>query len=175
MDIKKIAIVGPESTGKSTISADLARHYQTAWVPEFSRDYCSKLTEPCSLQDELNMFYGQLELEKEILPAANKILFCDTTIMTVKIWCDFTFGFSPQEVLDKLLLHSYDFYLLMDIDLPWQEDPLRDFPTMREHFMDIWHRELQALDAHYVVVSGNNHQRLTNSVLAVDYYLRSAL
>jgi nicotinamide riboside kinase len=121
------------------------------------------------------MFYGQLELENQILPAANKILFCDTTILTVKIWCDFTFGNSPQEVLNKLPLHPYDFYLLMDIDLPWQEDPLRDFPHMREHFMDIWHHELQALNASYVVVSGNDHQRLINSVSAVDRYLQSAL
>ena len=175
MDIKKIAIVGPESTGKSTISADLARHYQTAWVPEFSRDYCSKLTEPCTWQDELNMFHGQLKLEDDILPVANKILFCDTTILTVKIWCDFTFGYSPQQVLDKLPLHTYDFYLLMDIDLPWQEDPLRDFPTMREHFMQVWHEELMALKANYAVISGTHHQRLINSVSAVDHYLKYAL
>lgn len=173
MDIKKIAIVGPESTGKSTISADLARHYQTVWVPEFSRDYCSKLTEPCTWQDEINMFYGQLDLEKEILPTANSILFCDTTFMTVKIWCDYTFGFSPQEVLDKIPQYPYDYYLLMDIDLPWQEDPLRDFPQQRNHFMDIWHQELKALNAPYVVVSGNNHQRLLNSIAAVDEFLKS--
>jgi len=171
MNVKKIAVVGPESTGKSTISEQLAGHYDTIWVPEFSREYCAGLTEACTWQDELNMFYGQLTLEEQLLPKANKLLICDTTFITVKIWCDYTFGHSPAEVLDELRNHPYDFYLLMDIDLPWQDDPLRDFPHLREHFMQIWHRELQALDARYVVVSGDKDQRLDNAVRAIDTFL----
>lgn len=172
MNIKKIAIVGPESTGKSTISASLASHYNTVWVPEFSREYCSMLTAPCTWEDEINMFYGQLELERRTLPLADKILICDTTILTVKIWSEHTFGKSPQEVLDKLPEHPYDLYLLMDIDLPWQEDNLRDFPNLREYFMDIWHKELQSLNANYAVISGSDDQRLQNAVKAIDQFLR---
>ena len=171
MDIKKIAVVGPESTGKSTLTAALASHYDTVWVPEYARDYCAKLTEPCSWQDEINMFYGQLDLEKQTLPKANKILICDTTILTVKIWCEHTFGRSPQEVQDKLLKDPYDFYLLMDIDLPWEEDPLRDFPDLREYFMEIWHQELHSLNADYVVISGSDTQRLKNAIRAIDQFL----
>lgn len=172
MSIKKIAIVGPESTGKSTISADLAEHYQTVWVPEYAREYCEKLTEPCSWQDEINMFRGQLELEKKLLPEANKILICDTTFITVKIWSDQMFGKAPQEVLDELPKHPYDFYLLMDIDLPWEDDPLRDFPNLREHFMEIWHRELQELNANYTVISGQGEKRFKNAVTAIDEFLK---
>lgn len=174
MGIKKIAVVGPESTGKSTLSEQLAQHYQTLWVPEFSREYCSKLTEPCTWQDEINMFYGQLELENQILPKANKILICDTTIITVKIWSDHTFGRSPEEVINTLPKHPYDFYLLMDIDLPWVADPLRDFPDLREYFMEIWHRELIALNGAYEVISGSDVQRLKNAITAVDGFLESA-
>ena len=169
--IKKIAIVGPESTGKSTISEQLARYYKTVWVPEYARGYCEKLTAPCSWQDEVNMFYGQLELENALLPGANKILICDTTFITVKIWSDYTFGKSPQEVLDDLPNHPYDFYLLMDIDLPWQEDPLRDFPHLREYFMEVWHNELKSLDATYVTISGTENQRLRNAISAIDEFL----
>ncbi|NEU09010.1 ATP-binding protein [Flavihumibacter sp. R14] len=171
MNIKKVAIVGPESTGKSTLSEQLGRYYQTIWVPEFSRDYCSKLTEPCTWQDELNMFYGQLDLEEQLVPEANGLLICDTTFITVKIWCDHIFGRSPEEVLKELSTHPYDFYLLMDIDLPWQEDPLRDFPDLREHFMQIWHQELQALGARYEVISGDKDKRLRNAVRAIDRFL----
>lgn len=171
MEIKKIAIVGPESTGKSTISSQLADYHQTVWVPEFAREYCSKLTASCTMQDELNMFYGQLESEKAMLPIANKILICDTTILTVKIWSDHTFGYTPAEVLDKLRKHPYDFYLLMDIDLPWQEDPLREFPGLREHFMNIWHRELNLLQANYAVISGTEEERLHNAITAIDEFL----
>jgi NadR type nicotinamide-nucleotide adenylyltransferase len=171
--IKKIAIVGPESTGKSTISEQLAAHYHTIYVPEFARDYCKSLTEPCNWQDEINMFHGQLQLEKELLPKANRILICDTTFLTVKIWSDHIFGKSPEEVLQRLPLHTYDFYLLMDIDLPWQDDPLRDFPDLREHFLSIWHQELNALYADYQVVSGSNQQRLQNAISAIDSFLVS--
>jgi NadR type nicotinamide-nucleotide adenylyltransferase len=170
-EILKIAVVGPESTGKSTMSAYLAKHYNTVWVPEYAREYCEKLTAPPTWQDEVNMFYGQLALEKEILPQANKLLICDTTFITVKIWSDYTFAQSPQEVLDELPKHPYDLYLLLDIDLPWEEDPLRDFPHMREHFMDIWHKELRALNARYVVISGTGTERYENAVAAIDKFL----
>lgn len=169
--VKKIAVVGPESTGKSTIAAQLAEYYNTIWVPEFARGYCETLTAPCTWQDEINMFHGQLELEKSLLPKANKLLICDTTFITVKIWSDYTFGKAPQEVLDELPKHPYDFYLLMDIDLPWQDDPLRDFPHLREYFMEVWQRELRALNATYKVISGSDSQRIQNGISAIDCFV----
>lgn len=169
----KIAVVGPESTGKSTMSAFLAEHYNTAWVPEYARGYCEKLTAPPTWQDEINMFYGQLALEDEILPQANKLLICDTTFITVKVWSDYTFGNSPQVVLDELQKHTYDLYLLLNIDLPWEEDPLRDFPHMREHFMAVWYKELAALNANYVLISGTGNDRYQGAVTAVDTFLNT--
>ena len=170
-EIIKIAIVGPESSGKSTMSAFLANHYQTIWVPEYARGYCEKLTEPPTWQDEINMFYGQLALEKEMLSEANKLLICDTTFITVKIWSDYTFGKSPEEVLDELPKHPYDLYLLLDIDLPWEEDPLRDFPHMREHFMEVWYTELNALKAEYQLISGTGPDRYQKAVKAIETFL----
>jgi nicotinamide riboside kinase len=117
------------------------------------------------------MFHGQLALEKALIPKANRLLICDTTFITVKIWCDYNFGKSPQEVLDELPNHPYDFYLLMDIDLPWQEDPLRDFPHLREHFMQVWHKELTSLKANYSAISGTGSIRLMNCIDAVNNYL----
>jgi NadR type nicotinamide-nucleotide adenylyltransferase len=170
-DVIKIAVVGPESTGKSTMSAYLADYYHTVWVPEFAREYCEKLTEPPTWQDEVNMFYGQLALESEYLPKANQLLICDTTFITVKIWSDYTFGRSPQEVLDELPKHPYQLYLLLDIDLPWEEDPLRDFPHLREHFMEIWHKELKELNANYIVISGEGTDRYNMAVSAIDQFI----
>ena len=172
--IKKIAVVGPESTGKSTITARLAKHYGTLWVPEYARYYCAALTAPCNLQDEVNMFHGQLALEESILAIADKdLIFCDTTFITVKIWSDEVFGETPGIVLEALPLYHYDLYLLMDIDLPWQEDPLRDFPHKREHFMQVWHQELQSLNANYRIIGGEQDERLQNAIKVVDAFLRS--
>ena len=168
----RVALVGPESTGKSTISAQLAAHYKTVWVPEYAREYCQNLSAACTLEDEINMFRGQLQLEEQLTPLANRLLICDTTFITVKIWSDHTFGCTPREVLDKLPVHPYDLYLLMDIDLPWQEDPLRDFPHLREYFMEVWHTELKALDASYSLISGSDDERLQNAVSTIDSFLR---
>ena len=169
--IKKIAIVGPESTGKSTISIALAKHYKVPWVPEYARYYCAALTADCTLQDEINMFHGQIALEESVLATAETdFIICDTTFATVKIWSDEMLGETPQVVIDELFARPYDFYVLLDIDLPWQEDPLRDFPHMREHFMNIWHKELKALNANYMVVGGIEN-RLQNAIDAVDGFL----
>ena len=169
--IRKIAIVGPESTGKSTITKLLAKHYQTLWVAEFARYYCAALTGPCTMQDEINMFHGQVALEESVLAMPeNDFIFCDTTFLTVKIWSDEMLGETPEIVLDALRERTYDLYLLLDIDLPWEEDPLRDFPHMREHFMNIWYKELQNLGANYVLIGGIE-DRLQNAIAAVDAFL----
>ncbi|MET4082354.1 NadR type nicotinamide-nucleotide adenylyltransferase [Pedobacter sp. UYP30] len=170
--IKKIAIVGPESTGKSTLSIQIAKHYCVDWIPEYARYYCATLNRPCTLQDEENMFFGQLALEDAVLATTEKdFVICDTTFVTVKIWSDEMLGETPQVVLDALPERTYDLYLLMDIDLPWQDDPLRDFPNQRGYFMEVWHKELKALNASYKVISGLGEERFENAIGAVDIFL----
>lgn len=154
------------------MSQQLAKHYNVPWVPEYARFYCAALTSPCTLQDEINMFHGQVALEESILASTETdFIICDTTFLTVKIWSDEMLGETPQIVLDAIKNKPYDFYLLLDIDLPWQDDPLRDFPHMRQHFMQIWHKELQALNANYVVIGGTE-TRLPNAIEAIDTFLK---
>lgn len=167
-ELMKIAIVGPESTGKSTIAQAIARHFNTVCVPEFAREYCKNLHNEYTLQDEVNMYYGQIALEDTLIPLAhNNMLICDTTILTVKIWCDHLFGDTPQEVKNEIQQRPYDLFLLMDIDLPWEEDPLRDFPEQREHFMEVWKQELNQLNARYAIISGLGTERFENALKAI--------
>lgn len=169
----KIAVVGPESTGKSTITKALAKHFKTFWVPEYSRYYCENLTAPCTLQDETNMFYGQIALEKSVESLVeNGLLFSDTTILTVKIWSDYQLGETPQVVLQEIKNRQYDFYILLKNDIPWQDDPLRDFKGMSGYFFDIWKKELDAINANYVEVGGLE-TREENAVKAVQQFLES--
>lgn len=154
------------------MSIALAKHYNVAWVPEYARYYCAALIEDCTLQDEVNMFHGQVALEDSVLETTeSNFVICDTTFLTVKIWSDEMLGETPKIVLDALQKSPYDLYLLLDIDLPWEEDPLRDFPHMREHFMEVWHKELKALNANYVVISGIE-TRLENAITAIDNFLK---
>lgn len=172
-EILKIAVVGPESSGKSTISRDLANYYQTLWVPEYSRFYCENLTSDCTLQDELNMFHGQIALETAVESVtAGQLLICDTTILTVKIWSDEFFGHTPQIVLDRLKTQHYDFYILLKNDLPWQDDPLRNFKGRGDYFMDVWRKELETLNANFVEVGGMEN-RTENAIKATNEYLKS--
>ena len=162
-NLLKIAVVGPESTGKSTMATYLADKFNTVCVPEYARYYCQNLHNKYTLQDELNMFYGQLALEEALLPLAqNNVLVCDVTIMTIKIWCDYLFDDTPEKVKQEIYNRKYDFYLLMDIDLPWEDDPLRDFPEQREYFMQVWKKELDAIQGSYQIISGVGEERLQN-------------
>ena len=180
VDLKKIAIVGPESTGKSEMAKALAQHFQTIYVPEFAREYCVGLNRNYTLEDEVAIFHGQLALERNLIPfAQNGLLFCDTMVLTVKIWCDYLFGHTPKIVRDTIPALNYDFYLLMDIDLPWQDDPLRDFPEQREYFLQVWKDELEAIGADYIVVSGLGEARIKHALNALSFlyakYLPSEL
>lgn len=170
--LRKIAIVGPESTGKSFMAIRLAREFKTWYVPEYSRYYCEGLDKTYTLQDELNMFYGQVALENCLVDVNDHpLLFCDTTIITVKVWSDYLFGSTPPEVLAEIRDRPYDHYLLMDIDLPWEDDPLRDFPDKREYFMEVWKRELSDLSADYTIIRGKGESRYQNGILAVRSFL----
>ncbi len=161
-NLLKIAVVGPESTGKSTMAKFLAHEFAAIHVPEYARYYCKDLNNSYTLQDELNMFHGQLALEDAIIDnfQAHNIFFFDTTILTVKIWSDHLFEHTPQNVLSEIETRKYDYYLLMNIDLPWEDDPLRDFPKEREHFFKIWQQELEAINANYTIISSLGQDRL---------------
>src|SRR5690606_34311009 len=168
----KIAVVGPESTGKSTVAEQLARQLGTVCVPECARDYWRDLNREYTWQGEMNMGYGQLAVEGSLVPLGpSNVLAGDTMFLTIKIWCDHLFGHTPDEVHDALRIAHYDLYLLMDIDLPWVDDPLRDFPKLRAHFMQVWHNELKAINANYTVVSGLGEKRHENAWEAVKRFL----
>lgn len=171
----KIAVIGPESTGKSNLSEYLANHFNCYWVPEFAREYCAQLDRECDMQDELNIFYGQLKKEREIfiksLAANKELLICDTTIVTVKVWTEHVFKTCPDVVQKEFNHRHYDLYLLTNNDLPWEDDPLRNFPNEREYFFNLYLNILQENKLNFSIVSGVNLERYQNAVNAVNEFL----
>lgn len=164
--------MGPESTGKSTISSFLASHYKTVWVPEYARAYCAALDHDPDLEDERRMLEGQLALEDQMMPLANGLIFCDTMFLTVKIWSEYEFNTYPEGVNAALKNREYDFFLVMNIDLPWQDDPLRNFPHLREHFMKVHLKEVASTGKPYAIISGLDHKREQNAIHAIDAFLK---
>lgn len=171
----KIAIIGPESTGKSNLSEYLANHYNCYWVPEYAREYCAQLNRECNMQDELNIFYGQLKNERKIFNeslAINKnLLICDTTIITVKVWTEHVFKTCPDVVNREFNLRHYDLYLLTNNDLPWQDDPLRNFPNERDYFYKWYLKLMEENNLNFKIVSGVNKERYKNAIIAIDQFL----
>ena len=170
-EIRKVAIVGPECTGKSTLAEALAAHYETVWVPEYARGYLDNLVRPYHEEDLLSISKGQVRLERSWLPSANRVLFCDTDLLVLKVWSDIKFGHTDPEILGEMKLASYDLHLLTYIDVPWVDDPLREHPDKRELLFDIYQKELKAAGVPFVEIRGDAQARLMSAVAAVDALL----
>lgn len=165
----RIAVTGPESTGKSTLARDLARRLGAPWVPEFARYYLPQLDRPYEESDLLDMMQGQLRWEQNHSRYARYWLFCDTDPLVIKIWSLYKYGRCHPTIEQACQTHRYKLHLLCQPDLPWSPDPLRENPDMgeRQELYDFYKKELIALDAPFVEIGGNAVQRLETSLTAV--------
>jgi len=166
--LKRIAITGPESTGKSWLAEKLAAHYKTCWVPEFARSYLAAEGQKYLPQDIEHIARGQMALEKSKLAKANKILFTDTEMLVCKIWLEFVFGQQSNFIENAVLQQNYDLYLLCDIDLDWEPDPLREHPFQRAELFEKYENWLKHYGFQFVKISGKGNKRLENAVNAVN-------
>ena len=164
--IIRIAITGPESTGKSTLSQQLAEHYNTVFVPEYARAYIAQLDRPYQYEDLLNIAKGQLAYEREKSTICNRYLFYDTDLLVIKIWSEYKYGKVDPLILREYQKSNYDLTLLLNIDLPWNFDPQREHPEKRKFFFDWFEKELKAKGANYRIVLGNKKNRLS---MAIDF------
>lgn len=167
-EILKVAITGPESTGKSSLAEGLAAHFNTVWVPEFARNYINQLNRPYEQDDILQIALGQLEEEKRWGTNANRILFCDTEFTVTKIWSDVKYGQCDPRIFQLMVEHHYDLYLLCDIDLPWEPDPQREHPHMRAHLLNLYQHELTLHQKPFKLVSGLGTDRLKNAIKIIE-------
>ena len=164
-DCLRIVLYGPESSGKTTLAKALAKQFQTAWVPEFARNYLQEKwdqkKEVCSLEDLIIIAKGQINQENNIIEDANKFLFCDTNVLITKAWSETHFnGYCAPEIQYWVDTFKYDHYFLTDIDVPWQADDLRDRPNRRKQMFDYFENLLKNKKASYTLLKGNLNVRL---------------
>lgn len=169
--IRRIAITGPESTGKSTLSERLADYYQTVWVPEYARTYISSLDRPYTEADILAIAQGQVRLEQELASQARGLLICDTELLVAKVWSEHAFGACPDWIMRQLEKQHYDLYLLAGIDIPWVPDPQREHPHLREYFYQRYRKELISRGWPYVEVGGGLSERMMQAIAAINRLL----
>ncbi|OYX22381.1 MAG: ATPase [Algoriphagus sp. 32-45-6] len=167
---KRILILGPESTGKSTLAEDLAHHFGEPWVPEFAREYLEKIDRPYRFEDLVEIGKGQVLLEDQQAEKAKNFLFCDTDLRVIHIWSEHRFGKTDPWVLEEIQQRKYELILLTDTDLPWEPDPLREYPEleMRQYFFEKYQKLAEQSGFPYLVVSGDREKRLKDAVTAVD-------
>ncbi len=174
--ILKVVLFGPESTGKTTLSQQLARYYNTVWVPEFAREYLQEKwnnqRRTCEPQDLLPIAEGQMRLENELTKKATKILICDTDLLETKVYSEAYYIGNCDPILEKhALQNTYDLYLLTYIDIPWEADDLRDKPVEREEMFDYFKSTLEKYNKNFITLKGNKKQRLKKAINHIDQLL----
>lgn len=181
--IIKVVVIGPESTGKSSLCEQLANHYNTEWVKEYAREYLLANGTEYSYDDLLEIAKGQFALENAAIElvenkttnisasnSTSQIILLDTNMYVLKVWCEFVFEKCHPWILNQIVENSYDLYLLCDVDLPWVKDELREYPDLEireklyHHYKDL----LVNQSTPWVNISGNYQQRLENAINAID-------
>jgi len=165
----KIAILGPESTGKSTLAKALAEYFQASWVPEYAREYVEQLSRPYTFDDVCNIALTQIEQENQFEQNSSEdFVFFDTDLIITKVWFEYKFGAIPDFVTDWMKSHPFDLYLLCAPDLPWQYDPVREHGDDRDYFFEWYKREIEQTGKPYVIVDGIDEQRIQNAIAATQ-------
>jgi NadR type nicotinamide-nucleotide adenylyltransferase len=169
--MKKIVIIGPESTGKSTLSQQLAKHYKTVWCPEYAREYLQEIKGDYTYADLLKIAQGQVALENEMFSyATSDFYFIDTDMYVMKVWCEVAFEQCHTWILKQIALRQYDLYLLCNTDLPWTKDELREYPDLkfRQKLFNIYKDILINNKTQWVEISGTDEQRLQIAISNIN-------
>ena len=171
--MKRIVIIGPESTGKSTLCEELAEHYHTVWCPEYAREYLLKHGMAYTYDDLGSIAKGQVTLEEAISKEArNGYYFIDTDLYVMKVWYEVAFRHCPTWILKEIPKHRCDLYLLCNTDLPWAKDELREYPdlAMRQRLFKMYKDIMLNSGVPWVEISGTETQRLHKAIHLIDHF-----
>jgi nicotinamide riboside kinase len=200
--IKKIVVIGPESTGKSVLAEQLANHYGTVWCPEYAREYLLKNGKNYDYENLLTIAQGQIaaeelavgswqsavgsqqpaignkqlamESDNQSLTTHHSPFFIDTDMYVMKVWCEFVFGKCHRYILEQIVERKYDLYLLCNIDLPWVKDELREYPDLEtRHKLYLIYKDIMINQSvPWVDISGEYDERLEKAIAAVDELIK---
>ena len=178
INIVKVVLFGPESSGKTTLSQHLARYYNTVWVPEFARDYLQQKwnnkRKTCEKEDFIPIAIGQMALENKLAEKADKILICDTDLLETKVYSEEFYDGFVDEILERAAIeNSYDLYLLTYIDTPWEKDDLRDRPEQRLEMFTAFENALIQHKRPYILLKGDKKTRLFTATEAINKIISS--
>ena len=156
--MKRFAVTGPESSGKTTLAIALAEQYAGIFMPEFARGYLEQKNGVYSREDLDRIAEKQLALWEEV--SAENLLFCDTEMLVLKIWSEFKYGRCSTFILEAFGNQQFEHYFLCRPDIEWEEDPLRENPENREELFERYLTELKKQGLPFTIVEGNLENRI---------------
>lgn len=176
--IKRVAIVGAESTGKTTLAQELAQHFKTVWVPEYGREYTEvsvgrEAFFQYQWRDEefIHIAEKQIELEDRLAKTANRVLICDTDVLATCIWQQRYMGHVSPEVEKIAGQQHYSLYLLTDCDIPFMQDGLRDGEHLRQWMTQRFRDEFARRQLPWILIYGSHEQRLRFAIDGIEKVL----
>ena len=164
----RIALTGPESCGKSTLAAALAKHYKADLVEEYAREYLNKREGEYQRKHMDEMARGH---HLNIKLSQNSIQIIDTDFIVFKVWSDYKYNKSSKLINEFVDQALFDLHILCTPDIPWEEDPIRENPRDRESLFGKFEQSLQELNRNFIVVNGSQENRLEKSIMAIDALL----
>jgi len=158
----KIIFTGPESSGKTTVAKLAAEHYATSWLSEYARTYLAQINQPYQAADLLKIAEGQVASEQQFIKknTHQALLFFDTSLLVIKVWSIFKYGFYNHQIDQLLKQNLPDVYFLCDWQIPWEYDPLRETPNDRGVLFELYQRELKDLKIPFHTLKGTPTERL---------------
>jgi len=167
----KIALTGPESVGKSTLSKQLAEHFDGIFVSEFARDYVANLNRHYTYEDVEIIAAKQIEQYLDSIRTSNEsnsYIFFDTYLIITKIWFKVVYQRYPEWLESAILTYKMDLYLLCYPDLPWIADGIRENEESRMQLYEAYEQELKHYGFMYRVIKGTENERLQNAINIIN-------
>lgn len=170
---QKILLIGPESTGKTTLAMQLAQHFRTTWAPEFTRLYLeaksaiypeSRLDELLKVDDIESLILGQMAQEQHLSIQARELLFCDAGTFSTEVYAQHYFGYTANWIREANTKNHYDLCLLCAPDLPWEADWQRVEPDRREELFNLFKTYLENRKAKFYIIEGHKDQRAKQAI-----------
>lgn len=163
-----VAVVGPESTGKTDFARSFASRMEATYVPEFSRQFLTDLQRPYVKDDLVDITKGQLQSQERAKQQGSDLIVFDTDLLVMKVWSEFKYGSIDPFIAEKWKQNRCDFYVLTYYDIPYEEDPLRENPDQRPELFEVYENELKLAHLPYVIVKGSREERIAMAIAAIN-------
>ncbi len=168
----RIAVTGPESTGKTTLAKQLAEIVGGRFIPEYAREYIEQLPGHYTFEDVEIIARKQVEQYQETLKSQDKFFIFDTWLIITKVWFEWVFGKVPVWLEEQIRNCPVDLFLLCQPDLPWEADPVRENGgENRIRLFEQYRLELNHYNFNFVEIYGTGEDRLVNAITAINDYL----